>query len=150
MSRRLERSATNRVISGVCGGIADYLAIDATLVRVFFVIATIVTAFLFILVYIALLILMPLPGERPLVDELWPGARTGDPSATGSAASSTSTSPDIHGERNRNTIGYVLVALGLVFLLANMGAFRFMQWQLVWPLALIALGALLLLQRTRR
>ena len=38
MSGRLERSRTNRVISGVCGGIAEYLDIDATFVRVVMVI----------------------------------------------------------------------------------------------------------------
>ena len=32
--RRLTLSATDRKISGVCGGIAEYFGIDATLVRV--------------------------------------------------------------------------------------------------------------------
>lgn len=34
-SKRLYRSRKNRQIAGVCGGIADYLAIDPTLVRLF-------------------------------------------------------------------------------------------------------------------
>ena len=34
MSTRLERSTTNRVVAGVCGGIAEFLQVDATLVRV--------------------------------------------------------------------------------------------------------------------
>ena len=152
MQRRLERSTTNRVMSGVCGGLADYLAVDATLVRVFFVIATIVTAFLFILVYLVLLILMPLPGQRPPIDDIWPSARTGDPAdpaATSAGVPAASRTGPEDAERRRNTIGYVLVALGLVFLLGNLGAFRFMQWQFIWPLALVALGVLLLVQRTR-
>ncbi len=44
MSTRLERSTANRVIGGVCGGIAEYLQVDVTLVRVFFVVATFLTA----------------------------------------------------------------------------------------------------------
>jgi len=36
-SRRLTRSTTNRMIAGVCGGIAEYLNVDATLVRLAFV-----------------------------------------------------------------------------------------------------------------
>jgi phage shock protein PspC (stress-responsive transcriptional regulator) len=32
--KRLVRSTSNRVIGGVCGGVADYLNMDATLVRV--------------------------------------------------------------------------------------------------------------------
>lgn len=156
MSRRLERSKSNRVVSGVCGGLAEYLAIDATLVRVFFIIATIITAFLFLLVYIVLLILMPLPGQRPPIDDLWPNARTGDPTTPAAAPAAEgeapSAAPRVNGhdvDRRRNTIGYVLVALGLVFLLGNLGAFRLVQWQVIWPAVLIALGVLLLVQRTR-
>lgn len=156
MQRRLERSTTNRVVAGVCGGLAEYLAIDATLVRVFFVIATIVTAFLFLLVYIVLLILMPLPGQRPPIDDIWPNAHTGDPSepaAPGTAEGEPSrAAPRPSGadvDRRRNTIGYVLLALGLVFLVGNLGAFRFIQWNVAWPLVLIALGVLLLVQRAR-
>ena len=155
MQRRLERSTTNRVISGVCGGLADYLAVDATLVRVFFVIATVLTAFLFILVYLVLLILMPLPGQRPPIDDIWPSASTGgpvDPAATPgadpAAAAPRGVSPQ-DAERRRNVFGYLLVALGLIFLLGNLGAFRFVQWQFIWPLVLVALGVLLIVQRTR-
>ena len=42
MQSRLERSNTNRVIAGVCGGLAEYLAVDPTLVRVAFVVMTFV------------------------------------------------------------------------------------------------------------
>ena len=63
MKSRLERSTTNRVIGGVCGGIAEYLAVDPTLVRVVFVVTAFITAGLGVLGYIVLLILMPLPGH---------------------------------------------------------------------------------------
>lgn len=33
MNRRLERSTSDRMISGVCGGLAKYLNLDPTLVR---------------------------------------------------------------------------------------------------------------------
>lgn len=33
-NKRLHRSRTNRIIAGVCGGIAEYLRIDPTLVRI--------------------------------------------------------------------------------------------------------------------
>jgi phage shock protein PspC (stress-responsive transcriptional regulator) len=152
MSRRLERSGTNRVMAGVCGGIAEYLAVDATLVRAFFVISALLTAGLFILLYVVLLVLMPLPGERAPIDDIWPGARTTDTSGTPAAAGETPRSPVINGadaDRRRNVIGYVLVALGFVFLLGNLGMFRLVQWQFIWPGVLIALGVLLLVQRTR-
>ena len=62
MKSRLQRSTTNRVIGGVCGGIAEYLAVDPTLVRVVFVVTAFLTAGLGVLAYIVLLVLMPQPG----------------------------------------------------------------------------------------
>jgi len=32
--KRLTRSKTNRVLAGVCGGIAEYIGMDATVVRI--------------------------------------------------------------------------------------------------------------------
>lgn len=37
--RRLTRSTTNRRIAGVCGGLAKYLNIDPTVVRIIFLVA---------------------------------------------------------------------------------------------------------------
>lgn len=160
MIRRLERSTTNRAISGVCGGLAEYLQIDAGIVRAFFIIASLVTAGVFILVYFALLILMPLPGQRAPIDDMWPGARTtspvvpADPNAPTPDEAATRPAPPPPdpeaAERRRSMIGYVLVALGVIFLLSNAGAFRFVEWKVIWPLALVAFGVFLVMQRGRR
>ena len=145
MQTRLERSTTNRVVAGVCGGIAEYLQVDATLVRVFFVIGTLLTAGLGILGYIVLLVLMPQPGQRaPFVQ----GA-SGDPASTVPVTPPPPPDPAA-AERRRATFGYFLVALGVVFLFANLGAFRFVRWDIVWPLVLVGVGVLLLAQRVRQ
>jgi len=47
------------MILGVCGGIADYLGWDATLVRIIFVIGTIIGFGSFVLLYLILAIIMP-------------------------------------------------------------------------------------------
>ncbi len=39
-ARRLVRSRSNRRIAGVCGGIAEYAGIDATVVRLLMVVLT--------------------------------------------------------------------------------------------------------------
>ena len=39
-SKRLYRSRTDRQVAGVCGGVADYLSLDPTIVRVIWVILT--------------------------------------------------------------------------------------------------------------
>jgi phage shock protein PspC (stress-responsive transcriptional regulator) len=160
MKTRLERSTTNRVIAGVCGGIAEYLQIDATLVRVFFVIAAFLTAGLAVLGYIVLMVMMPLPGQpAPFVKSDGPAAGAPQPSANAgpSAAEATVLMPQAAvpedpaaAERRRATFGYLLIALGVVFLLANLGAFRIVRWDLVWPLVFVGAGVLLLAQRFRR
>jgi phage shock protein PspC (stress-responsive transcriptional regulator) len=56
----LQRPRDNRLIAGVCGGIAEWLDWNPTLVRVLFVLVSVLSAaFPGILVYIVLWILMP-------------------------------------------------------------------------------------------
>jgi phage shock protein PspC (stress-responsive transcriptional regulator) len=56
----LRRSRQHRVIAGVCGGLADWLGWDVTLVRVLYVLISIFSAaFPGILAYIILWVVMP-------------------------------------------------------------------------------------------
>jgi phage shock protein C len=55
--RRLVRSRNNRYIGGVCGGVADYLNMDPTLVRVLTVVVSVFTGVPIILYLIALFLL---------------------------------------------------------------------------------------------
>jgi phage shock protein C len=60
VSRPLRRSRTNRQIAGVVGGLAEYFRVDATLLRVIYVVGSIVSAaFPGVLVYLLLWLLMP-------------------------------------------------------------------------------------------
>ena len=60
-SRPLHRSASNRLIGGVCGGIAAWLGWNPTAVRLLYVLVSILSvAFPGIIVYILLWIVMPL------------------------------------------------------------------------------------------
>ena len=148
MSGRLERSRANRVISGVCGGIAEYLDIDATFVRVVMVIL----AFPFgigILIYFVLLFLMPNPGEATPFVRPAGTDQPADPANPVTPVAARVVDPMVV-ERRRNGIGLLLVALGVVFLLGNVGAFRFIDWRYIWPLVLIALGVYLVAQRSRQ
>ncbi|OGK98541.1 MAG: stress-responsive transcriptional regulator [Candidatus Rokubacteria bacterium RIFCSPHIGHO2_12_FULL_73_22] len=56
----LQRSRTNRKIAGVCGGIAEWLGWDPTVVRILYVLVSILSvAFPGILVYLLLWLIMP-------------------------------------------------------------------------------------------
>ncbi len=57
--KKLTRS-NNRVIAGVCGGIAEYFGVDPTVVRVAYAALSVLSAgFPGLLLYIIMLILMP-------------------------------------------------------------------------------------------
>jgi phage shock protein C len=58
--RRLRRSRTNRQIAGVLGGLAEYFGVDPTLLRVIYVVGSIVSAaFPGLLVYLLLWLIIP-------------------------------------------------------------------------------------------
>ncbi len=56
--KRLVRSQTDKKIAGVCGGIAEYFNVDATLIRLLFVLATLLGG-PGVIIYIVLWIIMP-------------------------------------------------------------------------------------------
>src|SRR5260221_364362 len=63
IQKRLYKSRRNRVIDGICGGIAEYFDIDPTIVRIFCVLVTLLGGSGFFL-YIAPMIIMPTnPGD---------------------------------------------------------------------------------------
>jgi phage shock protein PspC (stress-responsive transcriptional regulator) len=56
----LTRSKSRRIIAGVCGGIADWLGWNPTVVRILYVVVSILSAaFPGILAYLVLWIVMP-------------------------------------------------------------------------------------------
>lgn len=57
--KKLYRSS-DRIIAGVCGGIAEYLDVDPTVIRVLYVVLSLFTVgFPGLLLYIILMILIP-------------------------------------------------------------------------------------------
>ena len=67
--KKLVRSS-NRVLGGVCGGLADYLDVDPTLVRVIYVALTIFSAaFPGLLLYLILLLLIPEKGPNDNIQD---------------------------------------------------------------------------------
>ncbi len=58
--KKLYRSRNNKQLAGVCGGIADYFGIDATIIRLIWAIVSLVSAaFPGIIVYIACALIIP-------------------------------------------------------------------------------------------
>ena len=64
--RQLRRSQTDRKLSGVCGGVAEYLNIDSTVVRIGVVVGTILSGGWLALAYVVAIVMMP-DGHQPPV-----------------------------------------------------------------------------------
>ena len=60
LNKKLYRSRSDRMLSGVCGGLAEYFQVDATLIRLVYATVTLFTAIIpGILFYIIALIIIP-------------------------------------------------------------------------------------------
>jgi phage shock protein C len=57
-TRKLYRSQTNRQVAGVCGGLAEYFNLDATLIRILFVVLAVLGGSGIVL-YLAMWIIVP-------------------------------------------------------------------------------------------
>ena len=83
MADRLYRSPSDRVIAGVAGGLAVYLNLDPSLVRIAWVLLAILSGGIFVLVYLVMMIVVPLPPvgwvPRPRAGSapVWPSGGSG-------------------------------------------------------------------------
>ena len=77
-TRRLYRSRTDRMIGGVCGGLAQFFTIDATIIRLLFVFIALFGG-ASLLVYLVMLLVVP---EEPLPKDDVINAKSVEPAST--------------------------------------------------------------------
>ena len=59
-ARRLYRSSSDRILSGVCGGLAEYTSMDPTVMRLLFALGTILTGIIFgLIAYLVMALVVP-------------------------------------------------------------------------------------------
>lgn len=134
--RMLYRHPTDKVIGGVCGGIAEYFGWDPVLVRVLWVVATFATWGGGFLAYVLLALFLP-TGDNKVGQLRPPALELSQQGVTWAAG--------------------ILMALGGLWLLANLGvlpglwgAFWTIVAVLFWPAVLIGAGYLLLRANSQR
>ncbi len=128
--KKLYKSRDNKVIDGVCGGIAEYFDVDPVLIRIIFVLF-----FFFggsaILAYIIGIVIMP---AKPSVRK----------AGLESEKSNTESAPS-----NKNTllIGFIFIVIGVFFLMGNFPFFNIYYywikshfWDILLPSILILIG----------
>lgn len=116
MDKRLYRSRTNKVIGGVCGGIAEYFGLDPTLVRIITVLLIMLPG-IGVLTYLVAWLIIP---QRPLEQEGEEGNYKFSP-------------------WNKYLPGILLIALGVILLTREY--FFYFDWGDFWPIVLILVGA---------
>lgn len=145
-SKRLMKSRTSRMLFGVAGGIAEYFEVDPVLVRVAFV-ALIPLSGVGLIAYVVFAIAMPSSSKRAPTGSIETPAPAERPEGGGPSAPPPSRREAWRSPRA--VLGLALVLLGLLFLLDNLGLFRF-GWGQLWPLAIIGIGVLVLVASLRR
>lgn len=123
--RRLTRSRADRWVAGVAGGIASYLDVDSTLVRLAFVVLAVVTGGVALVFYLVAAVVMPDEVTDPMYLRSRRGAGTGGV-----------------------VFGLLLVAFGAIWLLGTLDV-RVPRWDVVLSVALIATGIGLLIAAGR-
>ena len=205
MTERLYRHPTDRAIAGVAGGIAVWLNIDPSLVRIAWVLLAIFSGGIFVLVYVVMMIVVPLPPPgwvpRPRTagpGQGWqpgsggwtppggppPGRGARPPLRRRTGARLPRATAGVHGRSTRHVrhdrrlaaagrldrpggsptpswspprtgnagivAGVILIGLGVWFLVDQ---FVDINWDLLWPVAIMVLGGALIagaLMRGRR
>jgi phage shock protein PspC (stress-responsive transcriptional regulator) len=135
-NRRLSRNPMNRVIGGVCSGLAEYFGLDTALVRIAFVIAFMFASFGF-WIYIILWAILPVSGQHTIDN--------GQPSESVSESEPVSKS-----ESKVKSIfaGSFVILVGLLFLVNNFIPINWV-WKL-WPLILVAIGVVMIVTSRKK
>ena len=142
-NKRLLRSRNNRVIAGVCAGLADYFKIDIALMRVLFVVATICGSFGFWM-YVILWIVVPeeYSLESGNNDRDYSQSKYGD-------TIDITPKDEANGKDEKKTVNgamiasMILIFIGLVALIDNFTPLAWI-WKL-WPVPIIIIGVILLI-----
>ena len=127
--KRLYRSRKDKIIAGVCGGIAEYFNIDPVWTRLIAVLLCFING-IGIILYIIAWILMP---ENP---KQKPGKMTTAEKAAKRAVKKNDMNSMV-------IIGIVIAVVGILLLLKNLG----FEFSLLWPFLLIALGIFIIVRQ---
>ena len=154
MNKKLYRSNKDKMLGGVAGGLAEYFAIDPTLVRIIFVVSLFAGG-AGVLAYIILWIVVPEepyafaapnpPPQDPVNEE--GGSSASEPAQSGTYQQYYHAMAEQKHKRS-SVFGVALVILGSLILLDNfIPRIHFGDF---WPLLLVALGIGLLLNARKK
>ena len=135
---RLTRSDSDKILAGVCGGLAAYLGVDSVFIRLAFLILVFASG-IGLPIYLILWVIMP---RETTTD------KTNSEVIYDNIDEMSNT---VYSSVNRvgrpGTIGALLVLGGLYFLFNQFGWFAGINGSIFWPLVLVGLGVYMLIRR---
>ena len=145
-TKRLRKSKEDSMLFGVAGGLAEYFDVDPTLMRAAWIVFILASAGTALIAYIILAIIMP--KQEPTAAQTSQAAGEDVEELPEDASQPTPRKDEgWRWSSHRNLFGVALVAAGVLSLLSNLGLLFWWRWDVLWPLALIAIGAALILGR---
>ncbi len=158
---KLVKAEKDRLLFGVCGGLAEYLDLDSVFVRLAFALLSLASG-LGIIAYVLLALLMPRTKDAAYVpanairqniesipgDTAQAGRRIGDV-LRGEKAENSSPAPMSQPETHRTSVGIVLILTGVLILIINFGVLGWFNGAVFWPVLIIAVGLGLLAIRAK-
>jgi len=138
MEKKLQRDTRNKVIGGVCAGLANYFDIDAALVRVLFAVLLLCASTGF---WLYLILWVVMPAGQGTQDEtnyfVSPDGTTEVSEETQSAGLKSSKS------KGSLVAGLILIGIGVIGLVHRY--IPEINWDTAWPILLIVLGLFLII-----
>jgi phage shock protein C len=140
-SNRLYRSESDRMLAGVCGGIAEYFGIDSSIVRLIFI-GIILLGGSGVIFYLVLWLVLPSKSDKSKEVEEIMKKNTAELKNT--AESVAKEAREMSHKSGKSVWGLFLIGFGLVLLLQNFGFAHYLMLDKTWPVILVVLGFLAL------
>ena len=146
--KKLYRSETDQILGGVCAGIAEYLAIDPTIVRLVWVAIALIGG-TGVFVYIILWIVIPTSKQEGMSAEkrIEQNAEALGKKAENFAKKVETEVDKTDINRRRQFFGLIVILIGFWLLASTLGLTSWLNLGKFWPLILVAVGITLLFKR---
>lgn len=132
--------SNKKMLAGVAGGIADYFSLDPNIIRLLFILLTVFGGS-GVLLYLILWVILPVEGH-PVIS----GRETVKENINEMKEKVQGLTEELrpHGKIKREGpqlwLGIIIVILGILFLLNNLGLLDFFEIRKYWPLLLVFFG----------
>ena len=145
MKKKLKRSKRNKVFLGVLGGIAEYLDVDPTIVRILFILLCLVEP-VFIIAYFLMAIVMPEDEEEITAERLPEKIEKIAEEAGESVEKLSKKAPTVEKKDDTKLFGIALVLLGALLLLKESIKLPFLGLREIVAALILILGLYLVVR----